>query len=239
MAETTKMAVSELSRRTGMTTAAINFYVREGLLPRPEKTSATRALYEESYVELIERIKDLKARGLPLRVIGRVLNEANPASVLGVASEPGTPDTNEPATAPRASRDMRPLELDAFAEEIGLSVEQVRRALDLGLIDPSSGGRNERSMRFVGRDVIAGKALARLVNNGIGFDLLARHTAEFEPLTRAESHFMAEHLALARNSSEDEPNQAIREAASGFARLRDYLRIRKFEQEYPDWGGKE
>jgi DNA-binding transcriptional MerR regulator len=219
-----------------MTTAAINFYVREGLLPRPEKTSATRALYEESYVELIERIKDLKARGLPLRVIGRVLNEANPASALGVA---GAPDAVGATGTSRTSRDSTPLDLDAFAEEIGLTVEQVRHALDLGLIDPSSGGRDERTMRFIGRDIIAGKALARLLNNGIGFDLLARHTAEFEPLTRAESHFMAEHLALARNSSVEDPNQSIREAASGFARLRDYLRIRKFEQEYPDWVGKD
>ena len=219
-----------------MTTAAINFYVREGLLPRPEKTSATRALYEESYVELIERIKDLKARGLPLRVIGRVLNEADPASALGVAD---MSDAARGTGATRASRDSTPLDLDAFAEEIGLTVDQVQHALDLGLLDPSSGGRDERSMRFIGRDMIAGKALARLLTNGIEFDLLARHTAEFEPLTRAESHFMAEHLALARNSSAEQPNQAIREAASGFARLRDYLRIRKFEQEYPDWVGKD
>ena len=40
------MAVGELSRRTGLSTAAINFYVREGLLPPPVKTSATRAVYE-------------------------------------------------------------------------------------------------------------------------------------------------------------------------------------------------
>jgi len=219
-----------------LTTAAINFYVREGLLPRPEKTAATRALYEESYVERIERIKDLKARGLPLRVIGRVLNEADPASVFGVAEASGT---SEAARTPaRTNKVSTPLGIEAFAGEIGLSVDQVRRALDLGLLDPSSGGRDERSIRFVGRDVIAGKALARLLSNGIGFDLLARHTAEFEPLTRAESHFMAEHLALARNANVEESNQAIRETASGFARLRDYLRIRKFEQEYPDWAGK-
>ena len=219
-----------------MTTAAINFYVREGLLPKPEKTSATRALYEESYVELIERIKDLKDRGLPLRVIGRVLNEANPASALGVADASDAPAGT---SAPRAGGNSTPLDLNAFAEEIGLTVDQVRHALALGLIDPSSGGRDERSMRFISRDVIAGKALARLLTNGIEFDLLARHTAEFEPLTRAESHFMAEHLALARNASAERPNHAIRETSSGFARLRDYLRIKKFEQEYPNWVGKD
>ena len=33
------LAVGELSRRTGDTTATINYYVRIGVLPQPRKTS--------------------------------------------------------------------------------------------------------------------------------------------------------------------------------------------------------
>ena len=33
-----EMPVREVARRTGVTTAAVNFYVRKGLIPKPRKT---------------------------------------------------------------------------------------------------------------------------------------------------------------------------------------------------------
>ncbi len=218
------MAVSELSRRTGISTAAINFYIREGLLPRPVKTSATRAVYEESYVDRIGRIHELKAQGLTLKVIARVIDNPDPAGELGI-----TP----PTRLARRRVAQAPVEIESFIEETGLTGEQVYSALDLGLLDPIEGRRVESGLRFDGRDIITGRALARLLAAGVGFDLLARHAAEFEPLTRAETHFLAEHVATVRRS--DTSRRAAQETAAAFARVRDYLRGRQFAKTYPEW----
>ncbi len=215
------MAVGELSRRTGLSTAAINFYVREGLLPPPVKTSATRAVYEESYVDRIGRINELKAQGLTLKVIARVLDNPDPAGELGI-------------TRPTRQRVAQaPVEIEAFIKETGLTGEHVYNALDLGLLDPVEGRRGDSGLRFDSRDITTGRAIARLLAGGVGFDLLARHAAEFEPLTRAETHFLAEHIAAVRRS--DTSRRAAQEAAMAFARIRDYLRARQFAEKYPEW----
>ena len=218
------MAVGELSRRTGLSTAAINFYIREGLLPPPVKTSATRAVYDESYVDRIGRIHELKAQGLTLKVIARVLDNPDPAGELGI-SPPTQPARRRVAQAP--------VDIEAFITETGLTGEQVYNALDLGLLDPVEGRRGESGLRFDGRDMTTGRALARLLAAGVGFDLLARHTAEFAPLTRAETHFLAEHVAAVRRS--DTSRKVAQETAAAFARVRDYLRARQFAKNYPDW----
>ncbi len=218
------MAVGELSRRTGMSTAAINFYVREGLLPPPVKTSATRAVFDESYVERIGRINELKAQGLTLKIIARVLDNPDPASELGIAS---------PTQQARRRAAQEPIEIEAFVRETGLSGEQVYNALDLGLLTPVEGRRGDSGLRFDGRDITAGRALGRLLAAGIGFDLLARHAAEFEPLTRAETHFLAEHVAAVRRT--DTSRRTALETTAAFARMRDYLRARQFADAYPEW----
>jgi DNA-binding transcriptional MerR regulator len=218
------MAVSELSRRTGLSTAAINFYIRERLLPPPVKTSATRAVYDESYVDRIARINELKARGLTLKVIARVLDNPDPAGELGIAM---------PMQTARRRMAQGPLEIETFIKEAGLTGEQVYNALELGLLDPVEGRRAESGLRFDSRDITMGRALARLLAAGVGFDLLARHAAEFEPLTRAETHFLAEHVAAMRRS--DTSRRAAQETAAAFARVRDYLRARQFAETYPEW----
>ena len=81
------VAVGELAKRTGVSTATINYYVNIGLLPRPEKTGQTRALYPASHAQLIEHIKELKGRGLTLKVIKKVLDSDDPASELGISGE--------------------------------------------------------------------------------------------------------------------------------------------------------
>ena len=64
------MSVGELSRRTGVTTATINYYVRIGVLPPPRKTSQTRALYPAHFETLIGKIKELQGAGLNLCSVG-------------------------------------------------------------------------------------------------------------------------------------------------------------------------
>ncbi len=68
------LRISELSALTEVPGASIKFYIREGLLPPPLKTSRNMAYYDESFVDKIRIIKELQTQHfLPLRVIREIL----------------------------------------------------------------------------------------------------------------------------------------------------------------------
>ena len=63
------LTISELERATGIPRSTIHFYIREGLLPQPQKTAGTRALYSDDHIALLKRIAEAKAAGRPLSEI--------------------------------------------------------------------------------------------------------------------------------------------------------------------------
>ena len=220
------IAVGELSRQTGVSTATINYYVNIGLLPRPEKTGQTRALYPASHAQLIERIKALKARGLPLKVIKQVLHSDDPASELGVArqDETSTPLSLDPSPAEPVSRDR-------LSRESGLTDGLVNRLVRAGLLRRPRRLNGQIGM-FDRHDLSAARACAYLLQAGVDLETLERH-AEFEPVARAEAHFLAEHLALTGSArAEDDRSRVIEESFDG---LRRYLRRAQVESAYPGW----
>ena len=61
------MRMSELSRESGVPTATIKYYLREGLLPRGHPTAATQAEYSDAHVRRLRLIRSLvDIAGLPL-----------------------------------------------------------------------------------------------------------------------------------------------------------------------------
>lgn len=53
------MRIGELSARTGVPVPTIKFYLREGLLPAGERTSATQARYDDRHVERLTLVRVL------------------------------------------------------------------------------------------------------------------------------------------------------------------------------------
>ena len=71
------MRMKQLSAESGVPKGTIQFYIREGLIPRPYKTHANMAYYNESHLNAIRLIKELqKKRFLPLSVIKQVVQGA-------------------------------------------------------------------------------------------------------------------------------------------------------------------
>ena len=76
------MKMKELEKRTGLGREAIRYYIREGLLPEPEKPHRNVAIYSEDHVGRIQLIKKLKdERFLPLGVIRDLLDNPAPGEV--------------------------------------------------------------------------------------------------------------------------------------------------------------
>ncbi len=84
------MKIRELEKASGVQRTTIYFYVREGLLPVAQKQAASRALYSDEHLELLQEITRLKEQGLPLQEIReRVASvvEAVTAANVGTAAD--------------------------------------------------------------------------------------------------------------------------------------------------------
>jgi AcrR family transcriptional regulator len=79
------LTISELERETGVGRGTIYYYVSSGLLPRAQKASATRAIYDQSHADLLREITRLKAEGLTLAGIhDRLADRIEAAAANGV-----------------------------------------------------------------------------------------------------------------------------------------------------------
>ena len=67
------MKIAELSRRSGAPIPTIKFYIREGMLPRGERTGRNQAAYTDAHVARLELIATLRGAGLSLAVIKQAL----------------------------------------------------------------------------------------------------------------------------------------------------------------------
>jgi AcrR family transcriptional regulator/predicted DNA-binding transcriptional regulator AlpA len=69
------LTITQLERDTGVGRSTIYYYISEGLLPPAQKASATRAVYDQSHVDLLRDITKLKAEGIGLREIQDLLSD--------------------------------------------------------------------------------------------------------------------------------------------------------------------
>ncbi len=75
--------MKELTEKTGVPKATIQYYIKEGVIPRPVKTRANMAYYTEEHINAVRLVKELQAkRYLPLAVIKKLVrNDRNGLSV--------------------------------------------------------------------------------------------------------------------------------------------------------------
>ncbi|MFJ2091767.1 MerR family transcriptional regulator [Streptomyces sp. NPDC087901] len=156
------MRLSELSEQSGVSTATIKYYLREGLLPPGQRVSATQAAYDDSHVRRLRLVRALLQVGrLPVATAREVLNHADDESLgrtirLGAAlwSLPHGPEPDEeaPETAIAAA------EVERLLDQLGWST-----AREVGALSPSH------------RSLVA--SLATLIRLGYpcGGDYLADH----------------------------------------------------------------
>ena len=219
------ISVGELSRRTGITTATINYYVRIGVLPPPRKTSKTRALYPENFENLISRIKQLQSAGLNLAGIKQVVNSDPGSPLAAVMASDQAAASPQPALAASG-----PISVADFLKQGGLDRDLYDNLIASGLIrrprtGPAGAPAHDR------RDLAAARAYARLTSAGIQYPLLERH-AEYETLSKAEALFLAEHLSsVSRHTPATQPVNLV----AAFDAIRRYLRSLQLDDAYPDW----
>lgn len=119
------MRISELSRRSGVATATIKYYLREGLLHPGRLTAATQAQYDDSHVSRLRLIRALLGPArLSIATIKSVLATVDdppdsPLELLGRAS--AAISTEDPDADDGAARNL--------VEQLGWTIEPGSPAL--------------------------------------------------------------------------------------------------------------
>lgn len=130
------MWMSELSERSGVAVPTIKFYLREGLLPPGEATSATRATYDEGHVRRLRLIRALiEVAGMSLEQVRRVLTaidqEPSLDAAIGLAHTELSPEPASPPSETSRTRVRRVVEDSRWrVEPDGRHGEALAAALD-------------------------------------------------------------------------------------------------------------
>jgi DNA-binding transcriptional MerR regulator len=120
--------VEELARRADVSVDTIRFYQKRRLLPAPEREGRV-AWYGPAHLERLARIRDLRARGLTLALIGHMLDGDLDATDASLAAAVEAADADSPeqflTLAQLADRSGVPIALlEAVARE-GILVPRV------------------------------------------------------------------------------------------------------------------
>ncbi|WP_106816718.1 MerR family transcriptional regulator [Microbacterium timonense] len=201
------MKISELSESSGVPVATVKFYIREGMLPRGEATSATRAEYGEEHLARLRLIAALAdVRGLPLSRVRDILTlidkpEDDPVETLGraVGALPPYVETAHD-DFPRARAAIGTL---GFTYDPGFTavaqLEEALRALDGAGLDASTAAlrRYGDAMREVAAAEIAPMADMPL-DEAVAYAILG--TALYEPVLLALRRLAHHHLLVTRGA---------------------------------------
>jgi DNA-binding transcriptional MerR regulator len=158
------MKIRELVKRTGVPKETIHFYIREGLLRKPRKSSVNSAEYNESYVDQIQLIKNLRDNFyLPIPQTKKIVKDFRKQS------------PSDQAISQFYSRFFRPADRlfameiegrDAFLQETGLGKKWLAKAEEWGVITPEV--LEDGEVVYAPDDVAIGKLMMDMDQLGFG-----------------------------------------------------------------------
>ncbi|MFZ5608109.1 MAG: MerR family transcriptional regulator [Pseudomonadota bacterium] len=223
------MKMKELEARTGVGREAIRFYIREGLLPEPERPKKNVARYSDDHVIRIKAIKRLQEeRFLPLAVIKALLAADGDIEDIDRHAFPALDLLlHAKLDGPLAE----PVSLAELQAQTGLDDRQIEDMHRVGIIAIQGKGAKAH---VDARDAAIARRWAQLRDVGFteerGFDAeTSRIYVEFvDWLTRAEVQLfyrkLADKLSLEEAARIGERGVTIVNEAIGLMRTRAILR---------------
>ena len=181
------LKMKDLEAQTDVSREAIHFYLREGLLPEPERPKRNVAHYNAGHVQRIKLIKRLQEeRFLPLSVIKQMLEQAEAA-----ADDVGGLAAFEFALASMLNGDVPEPDqaLADVAERAGLEIADVRQLAEAGVVRLITRGTDDY-LDFRDAAIVEhwGRLLADGFGNVPGYDeaYLARYATALAQLAEQE-----------------------------------------------------
>ncbi len=196
--------IKQLSAETGVAKGTIQYYVKEGLIPRPIKTSANMGYYTQEHINAIRLVKELQSkRFLPLSVIKKMITDEKGRmsvdEIKTLVEIDGRLFKNMKEALP-----VKTLTTNQLSAKIGISKEDIKDLEDIGLLSPIRKGKrtcyDENDVRFLE----CGTKLRDLgFTNDLGFDMrvLKIHRDMLENLVAEEAKYMLDRLVGIEDTS--------------------------------------
>jgi len=149
-----RLKIGEIAKKSSVPPSTIRYYVRQGLLPEPDKVNKSMAYYDERCIEKIQAIRHLQERKyFPLSVIKNVLRRMDQGLSLDEAE---AIEDAVFAAQPESTEEV--IDKIRFLETTGLTNDELQAALKLELMMPylQEKGRtlyNQEDVRFA-REVL-------------------------------------------------------------------------------------
>lgn len=208
------LKMRELAERSGVSSATIKHYLREGLLGDGAdivRTSRNMAYYPPAYVERIQLIKRLQEdRYMPLRVIRDVL-EGDPERARRLLEV----EERILERALQAQGDR--IAADEAGERFAIPREALERLGELGVVSPAADGYDAEDMKIL-------EAISRFRAEGyderLGFTVYdtLRYRDALAPVVEEEVRTF-----IGRLAGQVEPDEAVEIVSSGVEPLRALL----------------
>ncbi|AKH44351.1 DNA-binding transcriptional MerR regulator [Altererythrobacter atlanticus] len=126
------MKMKELEQATGVNRETIRVYLREGLVPQPERSGRTVADYGDQHVEAILAVRRLQRENrLTLAQIKALVS----GSGTGKRVDESAFDDLETLVLHRASSDQAPVPLDSLVERYPKARQDAKTMSEIGIID--------------------------------------------------------------------------------------------------------
>ena len=195
-----KHSISEVSSKTGISSSAINYYIRSKLITPPKKTSKTRALFSEQTINELLEIKKLKSQGLPIKLIKSNLDKKENISEF----------------------DSFLGSLRGFSAKYSANENWVKELIKKNLLTPQK--KNKKEFYFGNLDIQLLKNFQKLIEIGIPEEYLVRHN-EYIELSKAEAFFLLEHINFSNLEKDN-----IKSVRSHFEQVKNIIRIKELNK---------
>jgi len=158
------LKLKDLIKASGVSRETIQFYLRDGILPKPRKRNGAQADYNESYVNLIKLIKDLQENHfLPLGVIKKIVKQIRKAGPEEEQFFRLQSELFNPVNQYLSNREITGEE--AFRKATGLGPKWLSNAESWGIITPRAVA-GQKIYDF--EDIAIGRVMVEMDRAGFG-----------------------------------------------------------------------
>jgi DNA-binding transcriptional MerR regulator len=138
-----RMRMKDLTAATGVPKATIQYYINEGLIPKPIKTQTNMAYYMEEHINAIRLIRELQSkRYLPLAVIKKIVTHEKDGlsvdEIQTIAKLDGKLFKNL-----KESLAIRKINAKQLAKRTSSDLKEIHGLEDMGILHPQKKGKQK------------------------------------------------------------------------------------------------
>ncbi|HEX7556167.1 MAG TPA: MerR family transcriptional regulator [Leptolinea sp.] len=218
-----RIPMRELEKLTDFTRATINFYIREGILPFPQKSARNMAYYDEDFIQKLGRVRRLKESGFSLLQIKQFMN--------------GEKDLDEGIVLDVLNRinHLLPYETDEETitleqiEGMGFDATLIKGLVDLGIVLPI----DEKGKIFPSYSLTICRFMKYFLDAGIPLNIAHEVVQKLIDLTRIEKDAFNLYIRqplVKKNASAEEQVQAVQTCVENINLLLPLIHLQLLKQ---------